>query len=124
MPAYSPPCLDQPRIICCWEKGALDHRGTGKFMILKVPQQNKLLLTTLLAAFSLIALIAIRWNSYQWDLHAYYGSVADFLQGTSPYRGGIAFYYPPITLYLFYGLLAQIPFALAYQVWLALKITA
>jgi hypothetical protein len=78
----------------------------------------------LLVAFGLMALIAIRWNSYQWDFNMFYGSATDFLQGTSPYRGkGLSFYHPPLTLYL-YGLFAQLPRALAYELWLALKIAA
>ena len=52
----------------------------------------------------------------------FYGSATDFLQGTSPYRGkGLSFFHPPLTLYL-YGLFARLPFPLAYELWLALKI--
>jgi hypothetical protein len=89
-----------------------------------MPPKIKLLVATLLAAFGLMALIAVRWNSYQWDFYMFYESGAEFLQGNSPYRGkGLSFYHPPLTLYL-YGVVAQIPRALAYEVWLALKIAA
>jgi len=78
----------------------------------------------LLVAFGLMALVAIRWNSYQWDFQMFYGSATDFLQGTSPYRGkGLSFYHPPLTLYL-YELFAHLPRNLAYELWLALKIAA
>lgn len=92
---------------------------------LQEPAHIKLLqVFALLVAFVLMALIAIRWTSYQWDFHMFYGSAIDFLQGASPYRGkGLSFYHPPHTLY-FYGLFAQLPFALAYELWLVLKIAA
>jgi Glycosyltransferase family 87 len=92
---------------------------------LKKPASIKLLqVSALLAAFGLMALVSIRWRSYQWDFHMFYGSATDFLQGTNPYRGkGLSFYHPPLTLYL-YGLFAQLPLALAYELWLALKIAA
>src|SRR6266704_3145305 len=92
---------------------------------LQKPVHIKLLqASALLAAFGLMALIAVRWSSYQWDFHMFYGSATDFLQGTSPYYGkGLSFYHPPLTLYL-YGLFAQLPRALAYELWLALKIAA
>ena len=92
---------------------------------LQNPARIKLLqASALLVAFGLMALIAIRWNNYQWDLHMFLGSATDFMQGISPYRGkGLSFYHPPLTLYL-YGLVAQLPFVLAYELWLALKIAA
>ena len=92
---------------------------------LQKPVHIKLLqASALLAAFGLIALIAVRWSSYQWDFHMFYGSATDFLQGTSPYRReGLSFYHPPLSLYL-YGLFAQLPRALADELWLALKIAA
>jgi hypothetical protein len=80
--------------------------------------------SALLVAFGLMALIAIRWKNYQWDFYMFYGSATEFLQGTSPYHGkGLSFYHPPLTLYL-YGLVAQLPFVLGYELWLALKIAA
>jgi len=77
-----------------------------------------------LVALALVALIAVRWQSYQWDFYMFYGSATEFLQGASPYRGrGLSFYHPPLTLYL-YGLFARLPFPLAYELWLALKVVA
>jgi hypothetical protein len=77
-----------------------------------------------LVALALVALIAVRWQSYQWDFYMFYGSATEFLQGSSPYRGrGLSFYHPPLTLYL-YGLFARLPFPLAYEFWLALKVAA
>ena len=92
-------------------------------MDLRKPARIKLLQAfALLVAFGLMALIAIRWSSYQWDFHMFYGSATDFLQETSPYRGkGLSFFHPPLTLYL-YGLFARLPLPLAYELWLALKI--
>ena len=92
---------------------------------LRKPARIKLLQAfALLVAFGLMALIAIRWSSYQWDFHMFYGSATEFLQGTNPYRGkGLSFFHPPLTLYL-YGLFARLPFPLAYELWLALKIAA
>jgi hypothetical protein len=92
---------------------------------LQNPARIRLLqVSALLVAFGLMALIAIRFNNYQWDLHMFLGSATDFMQGISPYRGtGLSFYHPPLTLYL-YGLFAKLPFVLAYELWLALKIAA
>jgi hypothetical protein len=54
----------------------------------------------------------------------FYGAATEFLQGSSPYRGkGLSFYHPPLTLYL-YALFARLPFPLAYELWLVLKIAA
>jgi hypothetical protein len=80
---------------------SVDRRKSARIKLLQA--------FALLVAFGLMALIAIRWNSYQWDFNMFYGSATDFLQGTSPYRGkGLSFYHPPLTLYL-YGLFAQFP---------------
>ena len=69
-------------------------------------------------------LVAIRWHNYQWDFYLAYGSGKDFLHGVSPYRGeGLSFYQAPLTLYL-YSLLARLPFFLAYELWIALKLCA
>jgi hypothetical protein len=96
--------------------GSAETKGKNKAPTRWFSNGGKLLRAfALLVAFGLMALIAIRWNSYQWDFHMFYGSATDFLQGTSPYRGkGLSFYHPPLTLYL-YGLFAQLPRALAYE---------
>ena len=78
----------------------------------------------LLVAAGLLALVSLRWHAYQWDFYMFYGSARDFLHGASPYRGeGLSFYHPPLTLYL-YGVFARLPFPLAYQLWLFLKVAA
>ncbi len=78
----------------------------------------------LLVAFGLLLLVAVRWHSYQWDFYMFLGSANDFLHGTSPYRGeGLSFYHPPLTLYL-YSLFTRLPFLLAYELWLSLKLAA
>ena len=78
----------------------------------------------LLLAFALVALIAVRWRNYQWDFYMFVGSADDFLHGASPYRGkGLSFYHPPLTLYL-YSLFVRLPFPLAYELWLSLKVLA
>ena len=78
----------------------------------------------LLVAFSFVVLVAARWHDYQWDFYLAYGSGKDFLHGVSPYRGaGLSFYQAPLTLY-FYGLTARLPFLLAYELWLVLKLCA
>jgi Glycosyltransferase family 87 len=75
-------------------------------------------------AFVLLALIAVRWHNYQWDFYMFVGSADDFLHGISPYRGkGLSFYHPPLTLYL-YSLFVRLPFPLAYELWLSLKVLA
>ena len=78
----------------------------------------------LFVAVSFLLLVGIRWHNYQWDFYLAYGSGKDFLNGVSPYRGeGLSFYQAPLTLYL-YSLLARLPFFLAYELWIALKLCA
>ena len=78
----------------------------------------------LLTALSLVGLVAVRRHNYQWDFYLAYGSGKDFLNGVSPYRGeGLSFYQSPLTLYL-YGLVARLPFFVAYELWLVLKVCA
>jgi hypothetical protein len=78
----------------------------------------------LLLPVGLILLICVRWHAYQWDFYMFHGSAVDFLHGRSPYHGeGLSFYHPPLTLY-FYGLFTRLPFALAYEVWVGLKVAS
>jgi hypothetical protein len=75
-------------------------------------------------AVALVALVAVRWRNYQWDFYMFYGSAVDAMHGLSPYRGsGLSFYHPPLAL-LLYGLFVRLPFPVAYELWLALKLAA
>lgn len=78
----------------------------------------------LLVALGLALLVAVRWHNYQWDFSLAYGSGKDFLHGVNPYRGaGLSFYQAPLTLYL-YSLPVHVPYFVAYELWLALKLAA
>jgi hypothetical protein len=78
----------------------------------------------LLVLLSFVVLVAVRWHSYQWDFYLAYDSGKEFVRGVSPYRGeGLSFYQAPLTLYL-YSVPARLPFLLAYELWLVLKICA
>jgi hypothetical protein len=78
----------------------------------------------LLVLLSFVVIVAVRWHNYQWDFYLAYDSGRDFLRGVSPYRGeGLSFYQAPLTLYL-YSLPARLPFLLAYELWLGLKLCA
>jgi hypothetical protein len=78
----------------------------------------------LLLAFGLVLLVGVRWHAYQWDFYMFHGSANDFLHGISPYRGeGLSFYHTPLTLY-FYALFVRLPFPVAYELWIGLKVVA
>lgn len=78
----------------------------------------------LIGAIGLVVLVAVRRNNYQWDFSLSYGSANDFLDDVSPYRGeGLSFYQTPLTLYL-YSLPARLPYFVAYELWLVLKVCA
>ena len=78
----------------------------------------------LLLAAGLLLLVCVRWHAYQWDFYMFHWSAQDFLRGVSPYRGeGLSFYHPPLTLYL-YGLFVHLPFPVAYELWIGLKVAA
>jgi Glycosyltransferase family 87 len=78
----------------------------------------------LLVALSFVLLVAVRWHNYQWDFYLAYDSGRDLLHGVNPYRGaGLSFYQAPLTLYL-YSLPSHLPFFVAYELWLAVKVCA
>lgn len=78
----------------------------------------------LLLSTGLLLLVCVRWHAYQWDFYMFHGSAQDFLRGASPYRGeGLSFYHPPLTLYL-YGLFVHLPFPIAYELWIGLKVVS
>jgi len=79
---------------------------------------------SLAAAFGLIALVAVRWNAYQWDFHMFYGAAVEFAAGQSPYRGqGLSYYHPPLMLYIYWPF-TLLPVSVAIGVWYALKLLA
>ncbi len=86
----------------------------------------------LLIALVLVGEVAVRQGIYQWDFQTYYYAARTQAAGLDPYNvdqvNEVAqhevlhpFLYPPVTLYLF-RIFALLPFAIAYELWLAFKL--
>ncbi|MEW5702182.1 MAG: glycosyltransferase family 87 protein [Candidatus Zixiibacteriota bacterium] len=87
-----------------------------------------------LFAVYLIANIALRPDRYQWDFRVYYYAARGYPVGVDPYNPQeiqkfapscplLPFVYPPPILTAF-RLLAELPYDVAYYVWLGLKVLA
>jgi hypothetical protein len=91
-----------------------------------------LILVLILYAVLIVAPIAAKSDLYQWDFKSYYYAARGDAAGMNAYdpvelqtlldgRRALQFVYPPYTL-AFFRIFANLPYPVAYQVWLGLKI--